>query len=149
MAFPAVFHAALSDAIALMRVINGYSHDYGPVNAIRPSEWVLPQTFANYGDESLRATQRLGSFENNLQLTVRVICPAPVAPAVLQDVCDGIVVDFKRLLLTLERNPVLRSAGLIRADYVNAKTVYRLVAAAPAEVTLTYAIWYRQMRATI
>lgn len=149
MAFPSQFLATFSDAVALMRIADGYSYDYGPANVARPSEWVLPQAFAEFGDGTVRAAQRLGAIEINLPVVVRVICPAPVSPATAQDVCDGVIQDFKRLLNVLEQLQMLRNAGLIRLEFQSEKIAWRLVAAAPAEVTLTYSLWYRQMKSAL
>jgi hypothetical protein len=149
MAFPSQFLAALTDAVALMRVADGYHHDYGPANVARPSEWVLPQASVEYGDGAARGAQRLGAIEINLPVVIRVVCPAPVSPATAQDICDGVIQDFKRLLNALEKLQTLRNAGLIRLEFQTEKNAWRLVAAAPAEVTLTYSLWYRQMKSAL
>ena len=135
----------IETAIDAMTTGGGYNFAWGPVDIFNPAEWVLPQGFLSFPDESGRDNLVVNAYEQDWPLQIRVIVGA-VDDVDTDTVCEQVADDLKKCF---EMNfDTFRAAGLIEYDYEGFTRTYRRSNLIPAEVAVTFVLRYRQSRRT-
>lgn len=123
-----------------------YNFAYGPPDTYPIVDTGAPLVFTESAGETGQPAEGhpVGRYTQDAPTSFRVLVPAPTAPVTVDEQVVKVVNDFKKLLNALE--PVLKAAGMQYADFAGDAKQYRLVAAYPAQVTITFTIRYRQLK---
>lgn len=123
-----------------------YNFSYGAVDVVPPVDTGAPLVYLELPEAvGISPSESVvGRYTQDAGLAFRVLAPYS-ASASSDAQASKVADDIKELMHALE--PSLQAAGMSFADLVSIQKQYRLVRAYPVQVTVTFNIRFRQLRA--